>query len=139
MSSANTPSEPEPVDAAAAAPEAPVATPATARAEEPSEQVLIRESAVRLRRAPKYSAFIIVGAGIGAIVTFILTAIFPVDPVVGFSALFGYFALFGVTGGALLGAVLALILDRVTERRARDARAEQTTVEPGPIEGTLED
>ena len=82
---------------------------------------------VTVRRAPKYPAFMIVGGGIGAIVTFVLTALQPADPAVGFGALFAYFALFGVTGGVVLGAVLALILDRVSTRRARAVTVEVTT------------
>jgi predicted lipid-binding transport protein (Tim44 family) len=88
------------------------------------------ETEVRIRRAPKYSAFLIVGGGLGAVITFILTALFPVDPQVGFGALFGYFALYGVTGGVLLGALLALVLDRVTARRARPATAVTTLSDP---------
>jgi hypothetical protein len=79
------------------------------------------ETEVRIRRAPKYPAFMIVGGGIGAIITFVLTASFPVDPQVGFGALFGYFALYGVTAGVLVGALLALTLDRIGLRRARPA------------------
>jgi hypothetical protein len=43
--------------------------------------------------------------------------------------LFGYFALFGVTGGVLLGALLALLLDRSATRRARTARITRETIE----------
>ncbi len=71
----------------------------------------------------------VVGGGVGAIVTFILTAIFPADPNIGFVALFAYFALFGITAGVLLGAAVALLLDRRSMRRAVDARAER---EVGP-------
>jgi hypothetical protein len=79
------------------------------------------ETEVRIRRAPKYPAFMFVGGGIGAIITFILTASFPVDPQVGFGALFAYFALYGVTAGVLVGALLALVFDRVGLRRSRPA------------------
>ncbi|MET4583917.1 F0F1-type ATP synthase assembly protein I [Conyzicola nivalis] len=85
------------------------------------DQDAANETEVQIRRAPKYSAFIIVGGGIGAVITFILTAIFPVDPLVGFGALFGYFALYGVTAGVLVGALLALLLDRIGLRRSRPA------------------
>jgi hypothetical protein len=87
------------------------------------------EAELTIRRAPKIPAFLIVGGGLGAIVTFVLTALFPVDPLVGFAALFGYFALFGVTGGVLLGALVALILDRIATRRARTARVMRETIE----------
>jgi MFS family permease len=83
-----------------------------------------------VRRAPKFPAFMIVGGGIGAIVTFILTALFPADPSVGFGALFAYFALFGVTGGVVIGAVVAIILDRVSLRRAKTVTVEMRTTDP---------
>lgn len=87
------------------------------------------EAELTIRRAPKIPAFLIVGGGVGAMVTFILTALFPVDPQVGFAALFGYFALFGVTGGVLLGALVGLTLDRISTRRARTARVIRETIE----------
>jgi NhaP-type Na+/H+ or K+/H+ antiporter len=71
----------------------------------------------------------IVGGGIGAIVTFILTAQFPVDPSVGFPALFGYFCLFGVPAGVVVGAVLAMLFDRASLRRAKSVQAEVVQVE----------
>ncbi len=82
---------------------------------------------VTVRRAPKIPAFLIVGGGVGAIVTFIFTALFPVDPLVGFGALFAYFALFGVTAGVLVGAILALLFDRRSKARATSAEAEFVT------------
>lgn len=82
---------------------------------------------VTVRRAPKISVFLIMGGGVGAVVTFILTSLYPVDPLVGFGPLFAYFALFGVTGGVLLGALLALIVDRRSRKRARPAEAEFIT------------
>jgi len=96
----------------------------------PDETDAANETDVRIRRAPKYPAFMIVGGGIGAIVTFVLTALYPVDPKVGFAALFGYFALFGVTAGVLVGALLALLLDRVLLRRARPATVVTELTDP---------
>lgn len=80
-----------------------------------------------VRRAPKIPAFIFVGAAIGAIVTLVLTSLFPVDPTVGFGALFAYFALYGITGGVILGAVVGIIVDRVSSRRAKTVTVEITT------------
>jgi hypothetical protein len=85
------------------------------------------EGRVSIRRAPKYSAFMIVGGGLGAAVTFILTRLFPVDPLVGFWALFAYFALFGITAGVLLGALLALFFDRRSRKRAKTVTVERST------------
>jgi len=85
-----------------------------------------------VRRAPKFPAFMIVGGGVGAIVTFVLTSLFPSDPSVGFGTLFAYFALFGITAGVLLGALLAVLLDRRATRRARTVSVETETVGPQP-------
>jgi len=86
---------------------------------------------VTVRRAPKFPAFIIVGAGLGAIVTFILTNLFPVDPAIGFGAMFGYFALYGVTFGAVAGAILAIVLDRRATKRAKAFEVEVVPSEAG--------
>jgi hypothetical protein len=63
---------------------------------------------------------------------------YPVDPAVGFGPLFGYFSLFGIPAGVAVGALVALVLDRVSVRRARAATVEHETVEPEAYEGTLE-
>jgi len=91
---------------------------------------------VRIRRAPKYPAFIVVGALVGAIVTFIVTKQFPVDPSVGFLPIFGYFCLYGVTAGVVLGALVAIILDRISARRAKTVTVEREVVPP--LENELE-
>lgn len=80
-------------------------------------------TAVTIRRAPKFSAFIVVGALVGFLVTLIATSLFPADPEVGFTASLGYFSLYGVSIGALLGAVIALAFDRRATRRATDVLA----------------
>lgn len=86
---------------------------------------------VKIRRAPKIGAFLVVGGLIGMLTTLVLTSLFPADPNVGFIALFAYFSLFGIPAGVVLGALLALILDRSSRRRARDAVAErQTAADP---------
>lgn len=90
------------------------------------------EREVMVRRVPKYPRFLILGAGLGAVVTFILTASFPTDPDVGFGPLFGYFLIYGIPAGAVLGALVALVLDRAASRRARQVTAAHTTVDPLP-------
>ena len=96
---------------------------------------------VTVRRSPRYGRFIILGAGLGAVVTFALTNLFPIDAEVGFGPLFGYFLLFGVPIGAALGGLLAVLLDVVSSRRATDLEAERSTVEAPEqeLEGDLED
>ena|SRR5690554_767772 len=86
------------------------------------------EDRATIRRAPKLYMFLAVGGALGAIVTFILTALFPADPLVGFGALFGYFLLYGVPAGVVLGAAVGLILDWRSRRRASSVTVERETV-----------
>jgi len=91
---------------------------------------------VRLRRAPKLGVFLLLGAVLGALATLILTSMFTPDPAVGFAASFGYFLLFGAPAGAVLGAVIGLIIDRISLARSRTVTAEREVVgEPGDDDG----
>ena len=83
---------------------------------------------VRIRRAPKIPAFMIAGGAVGAIASLILTSLFPVDPAVGFGPLVAYVSLFGITAGVLVGALIALLADRASTRRARTIVAEREIV-----------
>ena len=103
------------------------------------QPVSVSQDDVRIRRVPKYATFIILGGAVGAVVTLVLTMSQPADPNVGYGALFGYFLLFGVPAGVLLGALLALVLDLVGRRRARTVTAEHTVVDAPPVEGELLD
>ena len=85
---------------------------------------------VRVRRAPRLPVFLVLGAVVGAVLTLIATAAFGhVDPKVGFGATFGYFCVFGVPAGIALGALVGLLLDRRSQRRARIVMAEHEQVE----------
>ncbi len=90
--------------------------------------VLSDTQEVRVRRAPKVPAFLILGGGLGAIATYILTSLYPADPLIGFGALFAYFALFGIPAGVVLGALVALILDVIASRRAKVTVMQRETV-----------
>jgi fructose-specific phosphotransferase system IIC component len=103
-----------------------------AEATEPLGTIVPTE--VRIRRAPKYPTFLILGAAVGALVTLVVTALFPADPAVGFGALFGYFAIYGVPAGIVVGALAAIVLDRTSSRRARRIVMEHTTVDPLPAD-----
>jgi len=84
------------------------------------------QTEVTIRRAPKYPTFLILGGAIGATVTLMLTMLQPADPNVGYAALFGYFLLYGLPAGVLLGALVALVLDVISRRTAKTAAAEVT-------------
>ncbi len=87
------------------------------------------QTEMRIRRAPRMSVFLILGALLGFIVTLILTASFPTDPQLGFPATFGYFLLYGVPAGVVIGAVVGVILDRASSRRAKNVIVERTLVD----------
>jgi hypothetical protein len=78
-----------------------------------------RETRVSIRRAPKFSVFVVLGALLGVLASLILTASFPIDKTVGFAATFGYFAIYGFVAGILVGSIVALIFDRVLSRRSK--------------------
>jgi len=89
---------------------------------------------VRIRRAPKIPAFMIAGGALGAIASLVVTSLFPVDSAVGFGPLVAYVSLYGITAGVLIGALAALIADRVSTRHIRTARAERIVVPPADDE-----
>ena len=109
----------EPAAASAAA------EPAVAPAAEPVVEV----SQVTVRRAPKLSVFLVLGAALGALVTLILVSMFEPDPSVGFAATYGYMLIFGIPAGLVLGAIVGLVLDRISERRRRTVTVERTHVD----------
>ena len=87
------------------------------------------QTEVTIRRAPKYPIFLILGGALGSIVTLVLTMLQPADPNVGYAALFGYFLLYGLPAGVLLGALVAIVLDAISRRTAKRGVAERTTVD----------
>lgn len=81
----------------------------------------------RLRRSPRYGAFLAAGAALGLIVALILTFAFDgtadtSDAGVVYSAgqVFGFVALACVPVGMAVGITVALLLDRRFSRRTRD-------------------
>lgn len=89
------------------------------------------ESEVSIRRAPKVGIFLIFGAMLGAIVTLVLTSLFPPDPAVGFVASYAYFCLYGIPAGVALGGLVALVLDAVSKRRARTVTVTRDEITDG--------
>ena len=78
---------------------------------------------MRVRRAPKLAPFVLLGVAVGLIGTLLATSFFPADPSVGFAVLAGYFSLYGVTAGLVLGILVWLVLDRRSKREEKSARA----------------
>ena len=92
-----------------------------------------------MRRAPKIPAFMVVGGLVGLLATLVITPLFPADPQVGLPALVGYFSLYGITAGVVVGAVVAIVLDRLSQKRARLVEAEHEAVDALPIVGEIDD
>lgn len=79
---------------------------------------------VTVRRAPKYVPFLVLGALLGIAVAAVIAFGLPGDESYDPGAVFGFFlVLFGI-GGAILGAIAALVLDRLSVRRAERAVVE---------------
>lgn len=99
---------------------------------------------VSIRRAPRFGVFIVGGAVLGFLVTLVVVALtMGIDrgdqqETTSFGGLVGYFSLYGVTIGMFLGAVIAVVLDRVFSRRATRLTAERVAVEPTAAEPAAE-
>lgn len=94
----------------------------------------VTSDTVTVRRAPRYGTFIALGAVVGAVVALILTFTFSGEPAIEGELIefdkgqvFGFLLLVCATIGAALGAVVALIIDRTTARRARTVTVEHSS------------
>jgi uncharacterized membrane protein len=103
---------------------------------EPTPSVTDEVVTVRVRRAPKYGVFLLLGAVVGILAAMILTFAFhgtdDVSPNKGLEystmQVFGFVTLICVPVGIALAGVVALILDRVVGRRSREVRVDHETV-----------
>lgn len=113
----------------------------------PAPNAVTSPDQVTIRRAPRFSVFILGGAVLGFLVTVVVVALtMGIDrgnqqETTGFAGLVGYFSLYGVSIGMLVGAVIAVVLDQVSSRRAARLTAERVAVDPAPetVDGELED
>ena len=86
----------------------------------------VSDDVVTVRRAPRYGRFITLGALVGALVALLLTFAFSGQPAqpeleLGFDRgqVFGFLLLLCATIGAAIGAVVALLIDRGSAKRAK--------------------
>jgi len=100
--------------------------------DQPSPAPEPERDSVTVRRAPRIGAFLVVGGFLGFFATLVLTSLFEADPGVGFAASLAYFSLYGISGGVLVGAVLAVLADRRSRRRARTIEVEREEVPAEP-------
>ncbi|MBO1268909.1 hypothetical protein J1902_13180 [Arthrobacter sp. PO-11] len=77
-----------------------------------------------VRRAPKFVPFMVLGAVVGIIIAAFVAYGLPVNPSFDAGTVFGFFLVAFAAGGVILGALVALILDRLSIRRAQHAVVE---------------
>jgi hypothetical protein len=85
---------------------------------------------VRVRRSPKIGTFLLIGAVVGVLVAIIAVNVTPADATISTPQAIGFLALLLAPLGAALGAVVALIVDRLSERGARVVEAERVSPRP---------
>jgi hypothetical protein len=90
----------------------------------PSEHPPAERREVTVRRAPKYVPFLILGALVGIAAAAVVAYAVPANPSFDAGAVFGFFLVMFAGGGAILGAVLALVLDRRSVKRQQRAVVE---------------
>jgi H+/Cl- antiporter ClcA len=91
---------------------------------------------VRMRRAPKFSVFLLAGAAVGVLVAMIVTFAFSgtddVSPNTGLvytqGQVFGFMLLVCIPVGLALAGILALILDRRSAGRTKDVIVDHLSV-----------
>lgn len=84
------------------------------------------ERLVEIRTAPSYPAFIALGVVLGLVVAFLVTLFGPESESYTFGAVLGVMAVIFGGLGAAVGAIVAIIIDRVGVKRAKIARAVPT-------------
>src|SRR6476660_8181770 len=88
------------------------------------EQTPAERREVTVRRAPKYVPFLIAGALAGIVAAAVVAYAAPGDSTFDPGAVFGFFLIMFAAVGAILGAALALVLDRRSVRRQERAVVE---------------
>ena len=104
-----------------------------------SEDTPAERREITVRRAPKYVPFLILGGLVGIIVAAVIAYALPGDASYDPSSVFGFFMVLFGAGGVILGAIVALLLDRLSVRRAEHAVVEavpETESGSDPADGT---
>lgn len=80
---------------------------------------------VRVRRSPKITVFLLIGAVAGALVAIVAVNVTPPDPTTPMIQAIGFLVLLFAPVGALVAGAIALVLDRVSDRGAKLVSAER--------------
>ncbi|KNC17304.1 hypothetical protein AC792_14605 [Arthrobacter sp. RIT-PI-e] len=79
-----------------------------------------------VRRAPKFIPFMVVGALLGFLAALVIAYTGEQDPTLTRESVLGFFTVVLALPGLLLAALLVLVFDRRSVKRAERARAERT-------------
>jgi hypothetical protein len=79
---------------------------------------------ISVRRAPRYVPFLILGGIVGIAAAAVIAYALPGDASYDRGAVFGFFMVLCGAGGVILGAIAALVLDRLSVKRAQHAVVE---------------
>lgn len=106
--------------------------------DDPQRQVVVgdRIETLVVRRSPKYSVFLLLGAAAGILVAMILTFAFSgtaeksaaTGMIYSQGQVFGFLALVCIAVGLVLSGALALLLDRISSRRTRTVTVDHEAV-----------
>lgn len=101
----------------------------------PDPEVTVTVGDAQLRRVPRFGVFLVLGVVLGVIVALILSYAFDGTDQVAANGVkysrgqvFGFLAVFCGAAGLILGAVVAIVLDRTVGRRTRAVRMEREVV-----------
>ena len=92
-------------------------------------EILRAEATVTLHRAPRYRNFMLLGAILGVLLALILTVAFPENEDYDRVQIFGFLLLGGVAVGTTLGAVVALVIDRIIGRSKMSVVADRLSID----------
>jgi hypothetical protein len=91
---------------------------------------------ISVRRAPKYVPFLVAGGIVGVVAAAFVSFTVPAPADYTQESVFGYFMVLFAAGGVLVGAIVALVLDRLSVRRTERAVVEEVDDDqPAAAEG----
>lgn len=88
------------------------------------------DDTVVIHRSPRYFRFMAAGAIVGVVIALVLTFAFPEPPGFNPAQILGFLGILLVVVGVAVGAVVALVIDRASRRRAKTIQVERILAAP---------
>ena len=86
---------------------------------------------VTVRRAPRYVPFLILGGLLGIVVAAVIAFALPGDASYDRGSVFGFFIVLCGSAGVVVGGAVALVLDRLSVRKSKNAVVESVPEDDG--------